>query len=495
MSHYQKLTRRFDEIGKLTAAASILSWDSKTMMPASGTDSRGDQLACLSRVLHAQLTDSAVGEHLEGAAGEHDLLDHWQRANLREMRRRWAHAKATPADLNARFAKARIVAAAAWFDAKDRDDFEVFAPDLRVILALLREIAQAKCEHLGLSAYDALLDVHDPGTRSAHLDSIFAGLEAFLPGFARSVQDAQAATPPIPLPAVDAARQLHLIRRILTRIGWPKTGRIDHTEHPFAMSGVPQDPRITTHFDEANPHFALLAAFHEVGHGIYNLNLPKDDSKYQPVSAARGASTHEAQALGVEMQACRSSEFLSWFFPVLREAWGVDGPAWTDENLHAIYRRVEPSLIRVNADEVTYSLHVILRYRLERALLADDLAVDELPNAWDDGMASLLGVRPSGFADGCLQDIHWSMGLIGYFPTYSLGALKAAQFFDAAKRLEPGLLAELGRGNFAPWLGWLAENVHRHASLYESNALLERASGAAVDVEVFKRHLATRYLD
>jgi len=443
MNHYQELTRRFDEIGKLTAAASILSWDSKTMMPATGADSRGDQLACLSRVLHAQVTDSAVGEHLAGASGEHELLNDWQRANLREMRRRWAHAKATPADLDARFAKARIVAAAAWLDAKGRDDFKAFVPHLGTILDLLREIARAKGEHLGLSAYDALLDVHDPGARSAELDSIFADLEAFLPGFARSVRDAQVATPFIPLPTVDIACQTRLIRRILTRIGWPEAGRIDHTEHPFAMSGVPQDPRITTHYDEDSPHFAVLAALHEVGHGIYNLNLPKDDSKYQPVSCARGASTHEAQALGVEMQACRSNEFLSWFFPVLREAWDVEGPAWTDENLRVIYRRVEPSLIRVNADEVTYSLHVILRYRLERALLADDLTVAELPGAWDDGMASLLGVRPSGVADGCLQDIHWSMGLIGYFPTYSLGALKAAQLFDAA--VEIALESRLSR--------------------------------------------------
>jgi carboxypeptidase Taq len=277
-------------------------------------------------------------------------------------------------------------------------------------------------------------------------------------------------------------------------MGWPADGRIDHTEHPFAMSGVPGDPRITTHYSPGDPLMTLLAAVHECGHGMYELNLPKDGYAYQPVGGHRGASTHESQSLGMEMLACRSAPFLEWMFPQLREELGTSDEAWSNDNLLAHYRHVRPSFIRVNADEVTYPLHVILRYNLEQRILDRELAVRDIPDAWNEEMQRLLGVRPNTFAEGCLQDIHWSMGLVGYFPTYLLGALKAAQFFDAAKNAHPGLVERLGDGDFGPWLGWLKENVHRHASLYGSDELLERATGRELQTAPLIEHLKSRYL-
>lgn len=492
MHAYNEAAERFAEINKLSAVSSLLLWDSKVMMPAAANTSRGAQIGALTAVVHAKQTDPRLAELLHEADQEHNQLDPWQRANVREMKRLTAHAQAVDGALAVAFAEAKNAAGAAWLVAKAEDDFSAFEPHLDRVLRLQMEIAQAKGEALGLAAYDALLDQHDPGTSKATVDRLFGPLEAYLPSAVERIVARQ--SQPLPLPEVPIDRQARLIRRILTRVGWPPEGRIDHTEHPFALAGVPGDPRITTHYDPANPMFALLAALHECGHGLYELNLPKDEYAYQPVGQYRGASTHESQSLGVEMQACRSDEFLNWLFPILRDELGVSDPAWSDENLWRIYRQVTPSMIRVHADEVTYPLHIILRYNLEQALIAGQLEVSNIPDAWDDEMERLLGIRPEHLSEGCLQDIHWSMGLVGYFPTYLLGAIKAAQFFAAAKRDKPGLLDALGRGDFEPWIGWLRSHVHRHASLYTADELMQRATGSDIEVEPFIGHLEARYL-
>ncbi len=492
MSAYQQAADRFAEIHKLSGIITLLSWDSKVMMPAAATPSRGEQIGALAALLHARQTDPRLAEWLEAADQEDNQLDPWQRANLGEMKRLAAHARAVDERLAVAFATAKNTASAVWREARAKDDFAMFAPHLDEVLRLQIEIGEAKAQALGTTVYDALLDEHDPGTDSAAVARLFGEIETRLPPLVERIMARQ--RPPLPLPAVPVARQAALVRRILTRVGWPADGRIDHTEHPFALSGVPGDPRITTHYDAAEPTFALLAALHECGHGLYELNLPKNEYAYQPVGRHRGASTHESQSLGVEMQACRSDEFLAWLFPILRDEFGVSGAAWSDENLSRHYRRVRPSMIRVHADEVTYPLHIILRFNLEQAIVGRALDVAEIPDAWDAEMQRLLGIRPTRPSQGCLQDIHWSMGLVGYFPTYLLGALKAAQFFAAARRDEPGLLTALGQGDFEPWTGWLRRNVHRHASLYSSDELVRRATGRGLDLQPFIAHLEARYL-
>ena len=228
---------------------------------------------------------------------------------------------------------------------------------------------------------------------------------------------------------------------------------------------------------------------------MYEINLPKNEYSHQPVGHHRGASTHESQSLGMEMLAGRSKPFLEWLFPLLREVFGVSGETWSNDNLLAHYRRVQPSFIRVDADEVTYPLHIILRYNLEQKILSRELTVHDIPQAWNDEMQRLLGIRPTTFAEGCLQDIHWSMGYIGYFPTYLLGAIKASQFFAAAKKVRPDLLDALRSGNFDPWLGWLTENVHRHASFYSGDELLAQATGRPLETRALVDHLTQRYLE
>jgi carboxypeptidase Taq len=273
-------------------------------------------------------------------------------------------------------------------------------------------------------------------------------------------------------------------------------GRLDVSLHPFC-GGTPDDVRITTRYDEADFTRALMGVLHETGHALYQRGLP-EAWRRQPVGSARGMSVHESQSLLIEMQVCRSAEFLAFAAPLLRESLGNgghDAAAWEPDNLYRLYTKVERSLIRVDADEVTYPAHVILRYRLERAMIDGELAPADLPQAWEDGMRAFVGIVPPDDRQGCLQDVHWYDGAWGYFPTYTLGAMTAAQLFDAAKRADAAIVPGIARGEFAPLLTWLRANVHGLASRFSSAELIARASGRPLDASVFERHLRRRYID
>ena len=269
-------------------------------------------------------------------------------------------------------------------------------------------------------------------------------------------------------------------------------GRLDESLHPFS-AGTPDDLRITTRYDEADFTSALMAVLHETGHALYERGLPARWRR-QPVGRARGMDIHESQSLIVEMQACRSSAFLVYAAPLLRQAFAGSGPAWEADNLHRLAIRVERGFIRVDADEVTYPAHVILRYELERDMIAGGLSVPDLPEAWNAGMERLLGATPPDDRRGCLQDIHWYDGAWGYFPLYTLGALTAAQMFAAARKADPGLGGAIAEGRFKPLLRWLEHNVHGLGSYLEADELIRRATGAPLGTEAFKAHLKERYL-
>jgi carboxypeptidase Taq len=324
---------------------------------------------------------------------------------------------------------------------------------------------------------------------------VFDDLAAFLPGFRDRVLDHQAKGPAPVKPAGPFAieKQRALGERLMQVLGFEfEHGRLDISLHPFC-GGVPDDVRITTRYNEDDFTQAMMAVIHETGHALYERGLPPD-WRHQPVGQARGMSVHESQSLLMEMQASRSRQFIGFVAPLAREAFGGNGPAWEEENLYRLYTRVKPDFIRVDADEVTYPAHVILRYRLERALIAGDMTVDDLSSAWNAGMKELLGIVPPSDREGCLQDIHWYDGAWGYFPTYTLGAMTAAQLFDAACRAKPEIPEAIGRGDFAPLLAWLRAHVHGHGSRLPNGALLTQATGRPLDPAVFKRHLETRYL-
>jgi carboxypeptidase Taq len=492
---YPALEARFRRMNLVRDAIAMLDWDGAAMMPDGGAEARAEQVAALKIVVHEQATDPALAE-LFDAAGAGAGLDEWQAANLREMRRDWQHATALPADLVEARSRAVSACEMRWRAARKANDFAGLLPSLRAVLDLTREVASIKAAKLGCGKYDALLDEYEPGGSAAEIDAVFADLAAFLPGFTAQVLERQAKLPaPLKLDGpFPAAAQKALAEDLMRAVGFDFAhGRLDTSHHPFC-GGVPDDVRLTTRWDEDDFAKGLMGVLHETGHAMYERGLPKA-WRNQPVGFARGMSAHESQSLLVEMQAARSPEFLSYLAPKAAAAFGRTGPAWTAGNFRRIYHRVRRGLIRVDADEVTYPAHVILRYRLERALIEGRMALADLPAAWGDGMRELVGIVPPDDRDGCLQDIHWPGGAWGYFPTYTLGAMTAAQLFDAAKRADPSIPSALAGGDFAPLMAWLRANVHALGSLVSTRELLVRATGRPLDAAVFKAHLTVRYLD
>lgn len=494
MSAYRTLHERFARLGALGEAVGILHWDAATTMPAGGAGARGEQLAALKVVLHDGLADPALPDLLEDADGQNDL-DAWQRANVAEMRRAVAHATAVPADLVAALSKASTACEMLWRKARPANDFAAILPPLEKVLSLTREVAAAKAQALQKSPYDALLDTYEPGGSTATIDRLFAELAAVLPGMIEAALSRQASLLPPLRPegpfAVPAQRALGLA--LMTRLGFDfERGRLDISAHPFT-GGTASDVRLTTRYDEGDFRQALMGVLHECGHALYEQGLPAAWAR-QPVGDARGMSLHESQSLLVEMQLCRGRAFMSFAAPLIRDAFGGTGAAWDAENLYRLGTRVARSLIRVDADELTYPAHVMLRYRLERALIAGDMAPADLPQEWRRGMHDLIGVTPPDDTAGCLQDIHWYEGAFGYFPTYTLGAMNAAQLFAAATAADAAILAGIPRGDFAPLLEWLRRNVHEKAASRSTDRIMTEATGRPTETAPYIAHLRARYL-
>ncbi len=494
MTAYAELESRFRRLSGLAGAEAVLHWDWAVMMPPGGAEARGEQLAVLSGLAHELLTAPDLGGLLDQAEGESGNLDDWQRANLAEMSRRWRHATALDAALVEALARAATACEMTWREARAADDFAVVAPKLEALLKLVREKAQAKAAALTLSPYDALLDAYDPGTRFARVEGIFTGLRRRLPALLDRVLDRQGEAVPLrPTGQITPETQKALGERLMVMIGFDKNfGRLDVSHHPFT-AGVPDDIRITTRYKDGDFVESLMAVLHETGHALYERGLPKV-WRGQPVGESAGMSVHESQSLLMEMQACRSDEFIAFAAPVMRRAFGGTGAAWAEANLRRLYRHVAPGLIRVEADELTYPAHILLRTDLERAMVSGDLAVADLPAAWAEGMKTLLGVSVPDDRDGCMQDIHWYGGDFGYFPTYTLGALAAAQVFAAACAADTNIRAGLGRGDFAPLMAWLGEHIHGQGARYPLDELLQRATGEALSSAAYLAHIEARYL-
>ena len=471
----------------------MLQWDRSVLMPSGGAEARTEQLSALRLVVHEMKTDPRLAELLDQAE-QANIEDPWRKANLREMRRDWIHANAVDARLVEAMTRACASCELVWRNARPAGDFASVAPLLGKVLTLTREAAAAKAELLDCSPYDALLDQYEPDGRMDRIEALFSDLEAFLPGVldrALSVQ-AENGRGKLPGGSFPIDRQRALAERLMRAFGFDfDRGRLDVSLHPFC-GGVPGDVRVTTRYSEEDFTESLMGVLHETGHALYETNRP-EDWRYQPVGRARGMVLHESQSLLVEMQVCRSREFLEYAVPVMHEAFDGEGEGWDVDNIHRLYTHVEPGFIRVDADEVTYPAHVVLRYRLERAMIDGDLAVSDLPGAWNDTMEQLLGICPPNDRLGCLQDIHWYDGAWGYFPTYTLGALAAAQLYAAAKAAHPGLPQAVSKGEFAPLLEWMRVNLHAKASSRSTGELLEEATGARLGTAAFKAHLEARY--
>lgn len=495
MSAYEKLSARFKKKSALSGASAVLHWDNAVMMPDGGADARAEQLATLGVIMHEMTTDPEVSTLLDQAEKDVSSLDDWEAANLREMRHSWRHANAVDADLVEAFSHATSKSEMAWRRAREDDDFAQLVPSLKEVINLSQQMATVKAETFNVSPYDALLDQFEPGCNSKTIDILFDDLGSFLPTFLEEVLDRQGAGPSFEMPEgpFPIAAQKELGMDFMKALTFDfNRGRLDTSHHPFT-GGIPDDVRLTTRYEDDDFTQSLMGTLHETGHALYEQNLPAQ-WRGQPVGDARGMALHESQSLFVEMQLSRSPEFLSFALPKVREAFNGEGANWTYDNFKRLYHNVERGFIRVDADEVTYPLHVILRYRLETGMLSGDLAIEELPGAWNDGMKDLLGITPPNDKLGCLQDIHWPGGAIGYFPTYTMGALAAAQFYEKAMQSIPNVKSQIERGEFSNLMQWLSKNVHEFGSLKSTDEVLLDATGEKLGTGAFKAHLQDRYM-
>lgn len=495
MIHYTKLEAHFAELHQIKHAQSMLSWDEAVTMPSGGGSARGEALAALAALAHRMLTGPKIGDLLDAAEAASDSLNDWQRANLRAMRRKHTHADAVPEALVSASQVAAARCQQVWRIARPENDWNVVAEPLAEVLALARQEATALGEALKLDPYDALLDAYEEGTRSDGVMRLFDDLKAFLPDLVDRVLARQA----VPLSLTGPFRQdgqRRLGEEMMRTLGFDFTqGRLDTSHHPFC-GGVPADTRITTRYYENDFLESFMAVLHETGHALYQQGLPADWRR-QPVGGCLGAAVHESQSLFVEMQIARSRAFMNFATPHICQH--LDGPqddnAWIAENLYAQAIHVRRDYIRVGADELTYPLHIVLRFELERALIADELSVVDIPDAWNDGMTRYLDLSTNGnFTDGCMQDVHWFSGLFGYFPTYTLGALMAAQWFAAASECISDIETKIEAGDFAPVVAWLRREIHTRGQLKTARELLTGVTGEPLTPRYFKEHLERRYL-
>lgn len=470
-----ELAERLAVLDDLERVAALLGWDQETQMPPRGAHARGEHLATLGRLHHERLTDPELGRLLDAETGD-DLL-------VRAVRRDHERARRVPDDLVAEMARAGVEAREPWMRAREAKDFGPFAPALARNLELRRRLAACfpEADH----PYDALLDAFEPGMTTARVREVFAELRAGLvPLVERAAGREQPAPPSGPF---DPAAQQQLALEVVRGWGYdPEAWRFDLTVHPFAQGVAPGDIRVTGRFDEDSLG-GLFAVFHEVGHGLYEAQV---DAALARTTLGTGVSlgVHESQSRLWENWVARSRPFWQHWLPLAQELL----PALRDTDLDTFLggvNRVEPSLIRVEADEATYALHVILRFELEVALVEGSLAVADLPDAWNAGTKELLGLDVPHDTVGVLQDIHWSFGEFGYFPTYALGTIVSAQLWEAFTAAH----GELDPADVTPLREWLREHIHRHGRRLLPTELLQQATGQELDPQPLLRHLEARY--
>ena len=492
---YQQLQQHFLKISHLHHLEAICSWDQAAMMPSGGNDARGAAMAELSVLVHQQTTAPQLAEWV--AAAEQEQLTADQKASLAAIKRRWRQANQLPEDLVLAQSLANSTCEHAWREQRKQNDWEGFKPNLAKVVELVREEARIRAADAGLRPYDAMLQLYEPGMTSATLDRLFADVKSWLPEFIQRADELQARKPAlIPVGPFAIAQQKELGLAAMKLLGFDfDHGRLDVSTHPFC-GGVPTDVRITTRYDESDFMKALFGVIHETGHARYEQNLPKSWAGL-PVGEARSTGIHESQSLFFEMQLARSPEFTQLLAPLARNLLGREqDAAFTNDNLYAFNTRMKRGYIRVDADELTYPAHVILRYEIERALVECDIEVDDIPGLWHEKMQAYLGLSTQGnYRDGCMQDIHWPCGAIGYFPSYTLGAMYAAQEFAAAQRAIPQLLAKIATGDLGELFNWLHDNVWSQGSLRSTDELMTAATGEPLNARYFKAHLERRYLN
>lgn len=482
-SAWTELSARTTELKAIEGLMGMAEWDQQVMMPSAGSAARGAQMSLLSGLHHEKLTDDRVGELLETLSGAEDEA---QAATVRNLKRDFDRATRVPADLVTRGAMVRAKAFPAWAQAKEESDFSRFAPHLAELISLASETVQAI--DASSDPYDVLLAPFDPGSTVATLDPMFERLGGELGTLLDALQDGQA---PAALDGRwDVTKQRALHDDVATALGFDfGRGRLDNSEHPFTVGIHPTDVRITTHIYPEGLLSGLSGTIHEVGHGLYEQGLPQELAMTAAGSAA-SFGLHESQSRFWENFIGRSRAFSNWLSTRANQAMGT---SFSGEELYGAANRVQRSLIRIFADEVTYNLHILVRYQLERRIFAGDVAVADLPEAWADLYASTIGVRPESAADGVLQDVHWAGGMFAYFPSYTLGNLYAASIGATLVDQMPDLWAQVEAGEFQDILGWLRTNIHSRAHLQDAPDIMRAAVGERDHVDDLVSYLWNRH--
>ncbi len=489
---YTSLNSAFARINRFEHLRAIAGWDNAAMMPKNGNEARAAAMAELSVLLHSLRTAPQLKTDLDAA--RHETLSAEEQANLREMQRDWERANVLPAALVEKLSLAGAKCEHAWRSQRPANDWAGFMPNLAEVVRLTREKAQYLSQAKGLSSYDALMDQFEPGMTSAKVDTIFNPVKTWLPGLisqALERQSKQKVIAPVGPFAIEKQRALGLEVMQLLKFDFDG-GRLDVSTHPFC-GGVPQDVRITTRYRDDEFTSSLMGIVHETGHARYEQNLPKHWVG-QPIGLARSMGIHESQSLSFEMQLGCNPAFLKLIAPLIRKQFG-DQDAFSSDNLGLLYTRVSPGFIRVDADELCYPAHIMLRYEIESDLVNGQIQVADIPAVWQEKMKHYLGVDTTGnFKDGCMQDIHWTDGSMGYFPSYTLGAMYAAQYFASIRQLHPNLDTQIASGELSPIFDWLKENIWSQASRYPTDELVTRATGEPLNVAHYQAHLTQRYL-
>lgn len=495
------LTTRLLEIQRITSAASLLSWDQETYMPAGGGEARAEQISTLQGIAHQKFVSPEIERLLttwvDPETGEirHSPGEGWDepaRSLLREVWRDYSRAKKLPSDFVIKLSRECSLAQQVWVEAKENQAFSQFLPNLRTVLSLKREEA----EYLGYhdSPYNALLDVYEPGSTIGALRPLFAQIKGRLVPLLKKIQQSSIQIDDgILFHTFDQAHQLEFGRMVLIAMGYDfERGRLDLSAHPFTTSFHPTDVRVTTRVHEHDLQSCLFSCIHEGGHGLYDQGL---DPRYYgtPLGDSVSLGIHESQSRMWENCVGRSRPFWRFFYPMLQQTFHHQLRALDVEQFYAAINRVKPSLIRVEADELTYNLHIMLRFEIEQDLIEGRTRPEDLPGIWTQKMEEYLGIVPSHDAEGVLQDVHWSFGAFGYFPTYTLGNLYAVQFYEQAKLEIPHLEDEIAAGQLMVLKRWLGQKIHRWGRMFTPDHLAQRVTGKSLDPEPFLSYVERKY--
>ncbi|MEA2214027.1 MAG: carboxypeptidase Taq [Solirubrobacteraceae bacterium] len=489
----EQLRERMAQLSDLRSVSALAHWDQQTKMPPHGAPSRAESLATLQRLSHELFIDDQTGRLLAGAEAETagDEYDSDNACLVRLIRRQWDKARRVPTELAAEMARAASMGQEAWVAAREASNFRAFAPYLERNYELARRYVACHAGHDDYEcAYDVLLDDYEPEMKTRTVAALFAELRNDLvPLISRLSSEAARVDDSMLYGQFPADRQRPLVNEAVAMMGFDPTGwRLDDTVHPFAIRIGRGDVRITTRWDERYFPAGLYGAMHECGHGLYEAGIPPAFER-SPLGAGESLGMHESQSRLWENMVGRGQAFCQVLAPRVAKHLGGTLSGIDADTLYRAVNRVRPSYIRVESDELTYALHIVLRFELEQELIEGRLAVADLPEAWNARFQEFFGITVTDDADGVLQDVHWSAGLIGYFPTYALGNLIAGQLWERVHTEIPDLDSRIAAGELSPLREWLIEKVHRHGSKFTTTELLQRAVGAPIEVAPFTRYL------